>query len=45
VHFHPNHMGRLMHRLKWSHQKPERRAIECDTMWAPSCLPTSPGSS
>jgi len=19
-----------MHRLKWSHQKPERRAIECD---------------
>src|SRR5438105_1384210 len=28
VDYHPNHMGRLMHRLKWSHQKPERRAIE-----------------
>src|SRR5258708_38914011 len=25
---HPNHIGRVMHRLKWSHQKPERRAIE-----------------
>src|SRR5207302_3565621 len=24
----PNHIGRLMHRLQWSHQKPERRAIE-----------------
>jgi len=30
VDYHPNHIGRLMHRLKWSHQKPERRAIECD---------------
>jgi transposase len=30
VHYHPNHVGRLMHRLKWSHQKPERRAIERD---------------
>jgi len=30
VDYHPNHMGRLMHRLKWGHQKPERRAIECD---------------
>ena len=28
VDYHPNHMGRLMHRLQWSHQKPERRAIE-----------------
>jgi transposase len=28
VDYHPNHIGRLMHRLKWSHQKPERRAIE-----------------
>jgi transposase len=28
VDYHPNHTGRLMHRLKWSHQKPERRAIE-----------------
>jgi transposase len=30
IDYHPNHIGRLMHRLKWSHQKPERRAIECD---------------
>jgi transposase len=30
VHYHPNHIGRLMHRLQWSHQKPERRAIERD---------------
>jgi transposase len=30
VDYHPNHIGRLMHRLKWTHQKPERRAIECD---------------
>ena len=30
VDYHPNHIGRLMHRLKWSHQKPERRAIEYD---------------
>ena len=28
VHYHPNHIGRLMHRLQWSHQKPERRALE-----------------
>ena len=28
VDYHPHHIGRLMHRLKWSHQKPERRAIE-----------------
>jgi transposase len=26
VHYHPNHIGRLMHRLQCSHQKPERRA-------------------
>jgi transposase len=30
VQYHPNHIGRLMHRLQWSHQKPERRAIERD---------------
>jgi transposase len=28
VHYHANHIGRLMHRLQWSHQKPERRALE-----------------
>jgi transposase len=30
VRYHPNHMGRLMHGLQWSHQKPERRAVERD---------------
>jgi transposase len=30
VHYHPDHVGRLMHSLNWSHQKPERRAAERD---------------
>ena len=30
VHYHRDHVGRLMHRLNWSHQKPERRALERD---------------
>jgi len=30
VKYHRDHIGRLMHRLGWSHQKPERRAIERD---------------
>jgi transposase len=30
VHYHRDHIGRLMHRLDWSHQKPETRAIERD---------------
>ena len=28
VKYHPDHVGRLMHSLGWSHQKPERRAVE-----------------
>jgi transposase len=28
--YHPDHIGRLMHSLHWSHQKPERRALERD---------------
>jgi len=28
VKYHRDHVGRLMHELAWSHQKPERRAIE-----------------
>jgi transposase len=28
VHYHRDHVGRLMHRLHWSPQKPERRALE-----------------
>ena len=28
IHYHPNHIGRLMYRLGWSHQKPKRRALE-----------------
>jgi len=30
VSYHPDHVGRLMHQLGWSHQKPERRARERD---------------
>lgn len=30
VHYDPDHVGRLLHQLGWSHQKPERRAIERD---------------
>lgn len=30
IQYHRDHIGRLMHSLKWSHQKPERRAIERD---------------
>lgn len=28
IHYHPDHVGRLLHDLGWSHQKPERRALE-----------------
>jgi transposase len=28
--YHPDYIGRLMHSLHWSHQKPERRALERD---------------
>jgi transposase len=30
VSYHRDHVGRLMHNLGWSHQKPERRAVERD---------------
>jgi transposase len=30
VEYHRDHVGRLMHSLKWSHQKPEKRASERD---------------
>ena len=30
VTYHPDHVGRLLHRLRWSHQKPETRALERD---------------
>jgi transposase len=30
VHYHRAHVGRLMHSLHWTHQKPERRAVERD---------------
>ena len=30
VHYHRDHIGRLMHSLRWSPQKPERRALERD---------------
>ena len=28
VAYHRDHVGRLMHRLGWSHQKPQKRALE-----------------
>jgi transposase len=28
IRYHRDHVGRLMHEMGWSHQKPERRAIE-----------------
>ena len=28
VQYHRDHVGRLMHRLGWSHQKPQKRALE-----------------
>jgi transposase len=30
VRYHRNHVGKLLHQLGWSHQKPERRAVERD---------------
>jgi len=30
VWYHRDHVGRLMHRLQWSPQKPKRRALERD---------------
>lgn len=30
VRYHRDHVGRLMHNLDWSHQKPEKRALERD---------------
>jgi transposase len=30
VHYHPDHIGRLMHSLGWTPQKPGRRALEHD---------------
>jgi len=30
VSYHRNHVGKLLHQLGWSHQKPERRAVEHD---------------
>jgi len=30
VQYHPDHVGRLLHQLAWTHQKPETRALERD---------------
>ena len=30
VRYHRDHVGRLLHQMNWSHQKPERRAVERD---------------
>jgi transposase len=43
VQYHRNHVGKLLHQLGWSHQKPERRAVECDkaaiTEWKATVWP------
>jgi len=43
VSYHRDHVGRLMHRLGWSHQKPESRAVERDEAaiqrWKPEDWP------
>ena len=28
--YHRNHVGKLLHKMGWSHQKPESRAVERD---------------
>jgi len=30
VRYHRNHVGKLLHQVGWSHQKPERRAVQRD---------------
>jgi len=30
VTYHPDHVGRLLGKMSWSHQKPEKRALERD---------------
>ena len=43
VRYHRNHVGKLLHQLGWSHQTPERRAVERDeagiTTWKRSVWP------
>ena len=43
VRYHRNHVGKLLHQLGWSHQKPERRALERDVVaiaeWKQSIWP------
>jgi transposase len=43
VRYHRNHVGKLLHQLGWSHQTPERRAVERDEVaiaaWKQSVWP------
>lgn len=43
VTYHPDHVGRLLHRLGWTPQKPERRALQRDeaaiTAWKQRAWP------
>ena len=43
VTYHRNHVGKLLHQIGWSHQKPERRALERNeeaiTEWKRSAWP------
>lgn len=44
VKYHRNHVGKLLHQVGWSHQKPERRAVERNEItiadWKRSVWPT-----
>jgi len=48
VKYHRNHVGKVLHQIGWSHQKPERRAIERDEVavaeWKRSVVPSTVGS-
>ena len=43
IRYHPDHVGRLLHALAWSPQKPERRALQRDagaiTRWKRAAWP------
>jgi len=48
VKYHRNHVGKVLRQIGWSHQKPERRAIERDEVavaeWKRSVVPSTVNS-
>jgi transposase len=40
VKYHPDHVGRLMHSLGWSHQKPQPRGLERNEKIIEQCVST-----